>query len=181
MDSPPFLTFSSIVVADTKELCYACSLTHAQCEKLINNLMTVVARGENEGAGREVRLRRLWPFFKALSENEIACVKCYMSHPSWPRSNQRTLMRPLRAIRWKTLASEIIQEALGQHLNANESIRQAFATVLPAHTGGSRGSNEVGEVCMEWKHWIKLLSSFRIIAQIHPLYQNAYLYEGPTL
>ena len=181
MNNPPFLTFASVLSVDAEELCYACSLTHAQCEQLIKNLRAAVSRCENEGAGRDVRLRRLWPFYKVFSENEAASHECYAKRPGRPPFNQRKLMCPPRAKLWRNQATDIIQETLSKHLNHNEDIQRAFATVLPAAAGMNRRGEELGEVCVEWKHWVTLLSSFRIIAQTHPLYHRTYIYEGPMV
>ena len=148
-------------------------------EQLAKNLHAAATRCENEGAGRDVRLRRLWPFYKVFSENELASQLCYTRHPGRPPFNQRTLMSPPRAKLWRNQAADIIQDALSKHLNHNEDTQRAFATVLPAATGINQRREELGEVCMEWKHWVTLLSSFRIIAQTHPLYHRTYMYEGP--
>ena len=181
MGAPPFLTFASVLHIDAEEACFACSLTHAQCEQLTKSLRTVATRCENEGAGRDVRLRRLWPFYKVFSENELASRLCYARHPGRPPFNRRTLMSLPRAKRWKSQAADIIQEALNNYMDHDEDIQRAFDTVLPAAAGINQRREELGEVCMEWKHWVTLLSSFRIIARTHPLYRRTYMYEGPTV
>ena len=86
-----------------------------------------------------------------------------------------------RAKQWKKQATDIIQKALNNYIDHDEDIQKAFDTVLPAAAGINQRRDELGEVCMEWKHWVTLLSSFRIIAQTHPLYRRTYMYEGPTV
>ena len=78
MVAPPFLTFASVLQVETEEACFAQSLTHAQCGQLINSIQAVATRCANERAGRGVRLRRLWQFYKVLCENELASQACYV-------------------------------------------------------------------------------------------------------
>ena len=181
MDLPPFNTFASVTRIDTEETCFHCSPTHAQCEQLIKRLHAVAKRGENEGAGKEVRLRRLWPFYKAFSENESASQECYKQHPGHPPFNRRTLMALSRAKVWKGQAAEIMRNTLSKYIDIEADLQSAFDTILPSTAEIERNREELGEVGMEWKHWVTLLSSFKIIAQVHPLYRRIYLYEGPTI
>ena len=177
----PFLTFARVTHIDTEEICFYCSLTHSQCGQLIRSLQAVVKRGENEGAGRDVRLRRLWPFYKAFSENELASQACYDKHPGRPPFNRRTLMSRSRAKVWKSHAVGIMQKTLNKYVEQEGDLQEAFDAVLPSTTGIEQKREELGEVCMEWKHWVTLLSSFKVIAQTHPLYRRTYLYEGPGI
>ena len=178
---PPFHTFASVLHAETEEARFVQSLTHQQCERLITRVHEVAKRCTNEKAGRDVRLRRLWPFYKVFSENELATRASPVQCPSCPYSHRRTMMSPIRAKRWRNLAVSIIQETLNQYLQGEEDIVDAFDTILPAEAAlQSNSEQETGDIGIEWKHWVTFLSSFKLIAQVHQLYRTTYLYDGPT-
>ena len=179
MSNPPFLTFASILSVDTEDLAYACSLSHAQCDALSMRLQAVITRCTAERAGKEVCLRRLWPFFKALSENESASQIAWASHPGRPPFTQRTLMAPIRAKSRKDQAIKSMYTILSKINTFEEDIHDLFHTVLPEISDLDSKKDGLEGVCMEWRHWVTMLASFKLIAQIHPLYQRVYMYEGP--
>ena len=68
---------------------------------------------------------------------------------------------------------------LSKYNTLEEDIHDLFHTVLPAISDLDSKKDGLEGVCMEWRHWVTMLASFKLIAQIHPLYQRVYMYEGP--
>ena len=98
---PAFCTFARILVPESPGECLAYSLTNNKCEALLEQLITVIARCDKEGAGRDTRLRRTWLFYKAVRENELATQRWHQ-YRLWDRPNSaRSVMCPLRATAWK--------------------------------------------------------------------------------